>query len=759
MSEAGNSAGRSWLSNGSYPASEGSEPETAESDLPDQRPDVPTPAERVAGLMADYPDLMNTPLSETHGRTLRESVMDERETIEREVDVGKSETITISETVAHPSGTWLTAVWDLLETYEKYRDMNLRMVREKRGVDREEFSVPLSISFSPEYQTATYAKLMALQRQLIGESADDSPTGEEFVGEFEEPVTALFGLTASSYKEAGDSGSGHRPPADHDRGVRDAWTGSTSSVKRTTRYVLEDKLGLDSSEYVWWWQSEPHPGDGPAAAYSHSHPIVIFDAAAASVPVGEIDEETFRPVVAKHVAECDGAEWWAHEISEEEESAVRVRKPDEIQDFGSYVSKYLSLGPEKDLLERSDKYIMWAASQWATATQKYSKSKTATAAIKADACHQRYADPEAEQSLDHGERLVRSEKSGVEWECACCGSHFGIDQSPDSLTEMRLSSAETVGESAVATDGGEEEEGPPQRLEDRWPSADSAARVGSVVRPRECDHPPGSDECPLCASETEAPDHTVSGEVPIPDHAEAPDAPEIRESFEREPQWRPDAIVRQWSGDETAIGAPGGTVFTQVVVEGVGSIRDRCGLDRLPPARRFDGPEPWNNDIPFSESDVREGRCPPPELVERERKELGVGTSNGLGAVRSVRVECPECGHQMNVHPAADTVACPVCDDDDGVDDGGEVFSVSGNTAHGAVTAKQWESDWYERRYSDDDADSRASVLSGDQLGAIRELVRVEPDLSPVEVCGQLMIDPSMLDAVQSVVDECPNPV
>ena len=342
--------------------------------------------------------------------------------------------------------------------------------------------------------------------------------------------------------------------------------------------------------------------------------------------------------------------------------------------------------------------------------------------------------------------MVRSERPGLSWECGCCGSHFEIDQSPETLAAHRLGGGETAAEPVAVADGGEESEGPPQTLRERWPSADGAARVGAPVRMKECDHPEGSDQCPLCASETESPNHTVSGEVPIPDHAEAPDAPEIRESFEREPQWRPEAIVRSWSGEETAIGSPGGTVYGEVVVEGHGSIRDRCGLDRLPPARLFEGPEPWNNDIPFSESDVRQGRCPPPELVERERQELGMGTSNGFGAVRSVRVECPVCEYGMGVHPAAETVTCPECDD--------VQFSVSGNTVYGSVTAKQWESSWYSDRFGDDSVfvEDRVPQLGDREEDRVRELVRLDESLSAVEVCGRLQIDPSKLSAVESLV-------
>ena len=691
MSVDSGSSERPWPSNGSYPASDGSEAETADSDLPDQRPDVPTPAERVAGLMAEYPERMSTPLSETHGRKLRESVLCDPEIETREIEVGETETVTVGETVSRESGTLLTAVWDLLETYEKYRDMNLRMVRDGASIDREEFLVPLDFSFSPEYQTGTYAKLMALKRQTIGEAADDSPTGEEFVGSFEEPVTGLCGLTASTYNVPGEPSSGFRPAVDHDRAIREAWSGSRNSVKRSLRYVLEDKLGLTSSDYVWWFQSEPHPGEGPAAGYSHAHPVVILDAAAADVPLDEIDEETFRPVIEKHVELCEGAEMSGHRIRDEGESSVRVRKPDEIQDFGSYVSKYLALGPDQDLLERSDEYLMWAASQWATSTQKYSKSRTATAAIKADACHQRFVDSDAGQSADHGDRIVRSSKPGVSWECACCGSHFEIDQSGESLARKRLDARESS--DGAVTDGGEET--PPKTLEERWPSADGAARVGAPVRERECSHPAGSDQCPLCASVTESPNHTVSGEVPIPDDATAPRAPEIRESFERDPQWRPDAIVRVWDGEETSIGAPGGTVYGEVVVEGAGSITDKCDLPYLPNVSDVEGPEPWESTGLFDESDVRCGRVPPPELVAREWAEV------------------LETGRR--------------------------------------VTPKQWPSDWYSRRF-EQEQDEPEPVLSESVRDRVCELHRTEGVESVPSICGRLNIDPEKAELVGSLL-------
>ena len=661
----------SWLSNGSNPAQAVTAALPAESDLPEQRPDVPTPKERIAGLLAEYPERMNTPLSVEHGRKIRESLLDEPETVAREVEISETDIRTIHETVSRDALPLVSAVVDLLETYEGYRDKMLRMTK-GYAEDADEFLVDLGISFDPRYQKKTYAKLSALERQFIG---GEYPNGGQQAGEFDEPVTVLFGLTASAYNRPGDPSSGYRPAVDHDRAIREAWSGDTSSVKRSLRYVLEDKLGLSSSDYAWWWQSEPHPGEGAAAGYSHSHPVVVLDAAAADVPADQITAETFRPPVAKHVEECEGAGWSAHDLDD----AVTVRQPEEIDDFTSYVSKYLAVGPDRDLLERSDEYLLWAASQWATSTQKYSKSATATAAIDADKCQQQYLDPDTHQHRQHGEEVVRApghlRNRGIRYVCTECGSPHGIDQSEESLARMRLDAAETAAVRPVVTDGGSvveavaddctDDDGTdvPQTLAERWPTATAAARVGEPV------HEPGESVRP------------------------------VRESFEREPQWRPDAIVQAWDddGEGTPIGSPGGTRFGEVVVEGRGSIMDKCDLSRLPNVSEVEGPEPWKRTKLFTESQVRAGEIPPPELVAREW------------------VETVQTGRRL--------------------------------------TPKEWPADWYGRRYGDGrDRDDVSGGLALGELEEIEELVRVEGELSAVEVCGQLMIDPVKVKAVRGVI-------
>ncbi|TKX64613.1 hypothetical protein EXE40_17525, partial [Halorubrum sp. GN11GM_10-3_MGM] len=435
MSAPSKSDGGSRLSNGTYPAQSGTEANAA--DL-SHRPDVPTPAERIAGIVERYGDRVFGPLSETHGRKLREDCLTEPETVDRTVETGENAEKVVSETVAREAVPWVAAISEMLDWYEGYRDKSLRMARgsEVRG-DREDFLVDMDNSLTPAYQSKQYARINGLSRQLMG---GEYPNGEPVEGLFAEPVTVLFSLTATSLRDDGT----HRPVVDHDREIREAWSGSSSSVKRTLRYVLEDRLGLSPGDYAWWWQSEPHPGPEKAAtAYSHSHPVVVLDGAAVPDGAAATDAETYRPVVAKHVAECDGAGWEAHGLDD----AVSVRGPDEIEDFASYVSEYLSVRPDDDLLERSDEYLMWAASQWATTTQKYSRSKWATAAVKADRCEQEAMDPEAEQSARHGERVRRAAPGASHsFECAECGSPHGIEQSGDSLAARRLESPATPAE-------------------------------------------------------------------------------------------------------------------------------------------------------------------------------------------------------------------------------------------------------------------------------------------------------------------------
>jgi hypothetical protein len=588
--------------NWSNPASTDRDADAAESS---HRPDhLPTPDEVVAEMREEYPDRVWSPMSTTHRRKLRADALAEPETVEREIETGDGETAAVEDTVSRSALPWLAVVEEFLHDYEGYRDRYLRMGKGRPDApEREEFLVPMHNSFAPEYQQKQYARLKALSRQLVGESADDSPTGEEFGGEFDDPVTVLFSLTASSTTD----GDEFRPPTDHDREIREAWKGG-DGVRRTLRYVLQDKLGLDSPEYAWWWQSEPHPGDGEAAGYSHSHPAVILDAAAVDAD-GDVTAETWRPVVAKHLAECEAAGPAAHRLDD----AVTVRHGDEIEDVASYVAEYVAVDPDADLLERSPEYIMWAASQWATTTQKYSKSRTATAAIDADRCHQRYADADAEQDADHGERVVRADRQHVEYECAECGSEFGVDQS-GTLVAHRLDADAAAADAAeVCTDGGSADgegvdaDDADASLTTLWPSARSGGRVGAETRERECSHADGAAECPLCCP----PGETVDAGTPIPATATAPPGEEKRGAFDRPPEWEAEAVVQKATGEESVLGSPGGVDYGEVVVEGVDAIPP----EKLIPPAELRTPNP----------SVDPTEYPPPELIEQQLAEVHRG--------------------------------------------------------------------------------------------------------------------------------------
>ncbi len=687
-------------SNGSYPASAGSASNASESqnrEYAEERPDVPTVEERIAGLLDRYPERCLVPVSETHGLKLRSEAVEDPETVEETVEVGGHEEITTYETVAQPARPHIEVVEDFLNMYERYRDLRLKLEKRERHEEPEEFLIDLDNSYSPEYQSGQYARLSAWERQLLG---GEYPHGEEIEGEYEEPVTVLMGLTASAYREPANPSSGLKPICDHDREIRGAWTGSSGSVKRVLRYVLEDDLGLPSDSYSWWTQSEPHGGDGANADRSHSHPVIVLDAADADVPADAITSETFRPVLAKHVSLVDGATWDAHRVEE----TVEVRTEDEIESLSGYVAEYVACDPEMDLLERSDEYLMWAASQWATATQKYSRDRVATAATKADACHQEYVSEKSNQTHDHGETVVRSKKPGMSFECALCGSSFGIDQDC-TLTEHRT--AQPAVDGACAADGGEvvgeSASGPggdAGGLRSRWRDARGAAVVGGGVVERECGHEE-PDTCPLCATETEAPNHTVSGEVPIPDDAAPVESVgNSSGSFRRPATWEPSSVVRVWSGEEESVGAPGGVEYAEVIVEGAGAAVRKVPerLRPLPPPSWLEGPEPWERH-PVEESDVRGGLLPPPEIVAKE--------------------EAERCRRDR-------------------------------------VTPKEWPDDWYVRRFgasAEDVSDGDRRGLDGGTCWRVVQIVRSEPSVSAVAIVGRLQLAPSLVEDVRELME------
>jgi len=105
------------LSNGTYPASNDTGSNTPElSHRPD---DLPTVEERISGIIERYEDRVFEPVSTVHGRKLREEVLEEPETVTRNVEIGESEEKTTEETVSRGSLPLIAAIQEMLEWYRK----------------------------------------------------------------------------------------------------------------------------------------------------------------------------------------------------------------------------------------------------------------------------------------------------------------------------------------------------------------------------------------------------------------------------------------------------------------------------------------------------------------------------------------------------------------------------------------------------------------------------------------------------------------
>mgnify|MGYP002761916404 CR=1 FL=1 len=667
-------------------APEGTDAKTPKS-VSDDRPDVsdlPDPSDRVRDVLDKLGDRAHLPLSEQHGRELRESVTEEEVVREHEVELDEGETERREETNTYSVPVW-QAVAELLDSHEEYLRSTLRL---EYGTESDPthrlLDIPLENSWMAKYQDAERAKLKALERQTCGYQTcdecgtrwceDQSEHDTEYVsGEFDEPVVVLTGRTA-----AGDG----RPPVDHARDIAEAWTGPNGSdgVARSLRYIIDEKLGLESDEWVRWTQGEPHTGKrsssgyGGNTGYHHAHDIIILDA-------GRLDRrvtaETFRGLIESHVEKCDHAGREAHDLhldwSEAPETSecdckdgcddcigtVSVKHVEEEveESVASYAASYLS-NESKDLLERSEEYLMWAATMWATDTQRGIKSDSANHAIAADQCHHKHAD--GDQEIPHGAEVRRSpcrcaeapygpgcgrcDGRGYHIVCAMCGSPWSIDQT-QTLTAHRTAD---MGPAAVA-DGGAvaadqtTEQTVEEELRDRWPSARSAAVVGGPTAERECDHRE-PDACPLCATETESPNHTVAGDVPMPETACAPSERScVTAEFDRPPSWSAKSVIRD--GEERP--ATGGSV-------------EKKALDLPSAPRRV---------VSMAARDSAEMVCQEcnhtyntvAEYVEHGCEDGRVFVAWCGGSVDRPEVSCSHCGHSWKANPRADTAKCPVC--------------------------------------------------------------------------------------------------
>jgi hypothetical protein len=553
--------------------------------------------------------------------------------------------------------TWRAAVRAVVESHADTRRMTLNFERGRPDEPLyEEWSLSPSDRWSEDYQTKRFAELKAWFRELTG---GERPSGGESESTYEDPYVVLMGLTSSG-KPDGDE---FQAPADHLEDRSEAWS---DDVYHTLRNVMRREVGAIGDSWQYQRIEEPHKGErggGVNHGYGHDHPVLVVD--------GEVDAETFRPVVEKWVESVDGAGEEAHDLDVEdwgenadEVDTVEVKSADDVYDVAAYVADYTSTEP-MPFEERSIEYQMWAAIKFATNTRSLTRSSAANHAIKADACKQRYESDESDQDREHGELIVpAADGAHHDFECAECGSPWEIDQEHDTLTSARLANEENAAE-AVADGGGGVRE---QELRERWPSARAAATVGErpperaareAVRKRlDRRENPGVEE--------------VVGEV-VMAVKDPPPAREVKRicreersgvgrsgvaGFERPPKWQLKSV--EISGVEHSASVGGGVDLVETVV----------------PNRPVTGCElPEVNDLP--------GDPDRPETAFED-------------------AQCRECGVHWHVSKGHET--CPAC---------GEVVDYEWNLDTGRISSIPEPSGWAKEPLSERAVESSALRENG----------------------------------------------
>ncbi|WP_435066261.1 hypothetical protein [Halobaculum sp. EA56] len=375
--------------------------------------------ERVSEFKRKYPDLADLPLSRTHGRSLRRIVTEAEWTDELvEPDAFGESAFWTSKIESRKAAPWADALAAFLTAHLEYDGL---LARFSNG--EESFEIPLTDAWGQEYHAKQYARARALERQMGG---GERPSGGEAVAAWDRPATAMLTLSASSVPD-GD----RLPPVDHLDAVHDSF--SYGGVRDTLRNAMEYHLGLDSEEWGYWLQAEPHGlgGDpGMNACYTHVHVGVYFDGG--GLDAEHVGSELER-VVDKHVEVCEPAGASAHDYasirSYEEENDGCISVNMEVGNLGSYLAAYMGGSYDEALEERPIEYLAWGALYWSTARRRTTRSQTVNQAIAADACEQRAESDSAGQTASHGDGVRWSEANGPDVVCRCCSSGWAIDQS------------------------------------------------------------------------------------------------------------------------------------------------------------------------------------------------------------------------------------------------------------------------------------------------------------------------------------------
>lgn len=421
--------------------------------------------ERVIEFVTEYPELADLPLSQTHGRKLRRIVTeaDWRDAwVEPETPTEKA--FKVTELERREAATWADALSAFLTAHTRYKGLLARFA----NGDGDTFEIPLVDAWGEEYAKKSYARAKALERQMAG---GDRPSGAEAVAAWSNPATAMLTFTGSSLP-AGTRLS----PVEHLDALHDSF--SYGGVRDTLRNTMEYHLGLESDEWGYWLQTEPHgmgdanSNDSPGlnACYTHLHVGVYFDAD--DLDLYTVGSELER-VIDKHVEVCEYASFDAHDYTaiddylEDSDGCISLNA--DVSNMGSYLATYMG-GYTEELLEKPIEYLAWGSVYWSAARRRTSRSRVLTMAIQADACQQRAEHPETRQTDDHGERIKWNDGRGLDVVCSCCGSGWAIDQS-------QLSEPLSDEELSAALDSDDDGEGP-LSLAQLWPSADEAASVG-----------------------------------------------------------------------------------------------------------------------------------------------------------------------------------------------------------------------------------------------------------------------------------------
>jgi len=282
--------------------------------------------------------------------------IDEHEAAHRPVSVVESTTLredaARSDNNRYRSKTWSTVLREFLSWYNDYRWAHLRF----RDPDGDLVRAPMLNSHQPAYGDIYYAKLKALERQVLQR--------------FENPHVVMLTLTGSTQNGNG----GPRCPADHLRDVVDPFS-------KNVRPALHRSLDVEQWEYA---KVLEHHTSG----YGHMHVAVFVD--------GEVAEEDFRPAIDAHLKHCDIAHRDAHDYyhPDNQKRPISVNRIDPdvdpnaddveaVSNLGSYIAEYIG-SHGKELFDRGLSELAFRSACWATGTQRVTFSPGATELIDSE---------------------------------------------------------------------------------------------------------------------------------------------------------------------------------------------------------------------------------------------------------------------------------------------------------------------------------------------------------------------------------------